>query len=136
MLGILSTIAGPLISGVSGYFAKKQEAKSAAASAAAKLAMKKETGSQEIQLTDAEWESIAAKGQGDTWKDEYLTLVISGPIVGVLAGSVWYAFTGNSNLLDGTLNGVRELRELGLDWDFLTTSVVLAGIGLKMWRAK
>lgn len=132
----IGAIAGPIISGISGYFERKQKAKTAAASAQAKLAMKKETGDQNITLTDAEWESISARGLQDSWKDEYVTIIITSPIVGVLGGSVWYAFTGNQNLLDGTLNGIRELKELGLDFDVLTTAVVFAAIGLKLWRAK
>tara|TARA_R110000822_G_C15254454_1_gene487666 strand:- start:78 stop:485 length:408 start_codon:yes stop_codon:yes gene_type:complete len=129
-------LIGTIVEKVGNYFTKKQETKTAKITGEAKLAMRKETGAQEIALTDAEWEAISAKGLTDSWKDEYVTLIITAPIVGVLVGAVWNAFTGNDKLLVGTLSGIRELGVLGLNWDTLTTAVVLAAIGLKMWRAK
>ena len=53
-----------------------------------------------------------------------------------MIGAVWNAFTANDRLLTGTLAGIKELNALGLNWDTLTTAVVFAAIGLKVWRAK
>ena len=124
------------VSAVGGYFNKRQDIKKAKVSAEAKLALKKETGDQSIALTDAEWEAISARGLGVTWKDEYVTLIITAPIVLILGGAVWQAFTGDQRLLDGVLEGISRLAALGLDWGTLTLAVVLAAIGLKVWRAK
>ena len=143
MFGLIAGLAGPVVKGIAGYFTKKQDIKKAKVTASAKLALKKETGDQEITLSDAEWEAIGQKGMGETWKDEYVTIIITGPIVGVLVGAVWAAFTvseelpnGNDKLLTGTLKGIEQLNALGLNWDTLTMAVVFAAIGLKMWRAK
>ena len=116
MFSLISGLLGPVIDGVSGHFKGKQEIKKAQITGAAKLAIKKETGDQTIELTDAEWESIAVKSTNDSWKDEYVTIIITLPIIGVIIGAVWNAFT--------------------LNWDTLTTAVVFAAIGLKVWRAK
>ena len=129
-------IIGPIISGISGIFEKREERKTVKATAEAKLAQAKLAGEEKITLTDAEWESISARGLAESWKDEYVTIIVTAPIVGILAGAVWAAIFGDRALLDGTLDGVRELKELGLDWNVLTTAVVFAAIGLKMWRAK
>lgn len=128
-------LIGTVVSGISGYFSKKQENKQLKESATAKLALKKQGDTHEVTLTDAEWEAIGQKGLTESWKDEYITIIITSPIVGVLAGSVWEAFTGNSKLLDGTLKGVGALAQLGLNWEYMTLGVVFAAIGLKLWRA-
>lgn len=136
MFSLISGLLGPVIDGVSGHFKGKQEIKKAQITGAAKLAIKKETGDQTIELTDAEWESIAVKSTNDSWKDEYVTIIITLPIIGVMIGAVWNAFTANDRLLTGTLAGIKELNALGLNWDTLTTAVVFGAIGLKVWRAK
>ena len=131
MFSLISGLLSPVINGVSSHFKGKQEIKKAQVTGAAKLAIKKETGDQKIKLTDAEWESIAVKSTNESWKDEYVTIII-----GVMAGAVWNAFTGIDRLLTGTLSGIKELNALGLNWDTLTVAVVYAAIGLKVWRAK
>lgn len=129
-------LIGTIVSGVTSFFTKKQEIKAAKVSAAGKLAQAKQADGTKVELTDAEWEAIAVKGTESSWKDEYVTIIITAPIVGVLAGAVWNAFTGNDKLLVGTLAGIKELNALGLNWDTLTVAVVFAAIGLKVWRAK
>lgn len=129
-------IIGSVISGVSGYFSRKQENAQIKETAKAKLSLKKQGDTHKVTITDAEWEAIGQKGLTESWKDEYITLIITSPIVGVIVGSVWEAFTGNSKLLDGTLRGVAELAKLGLNWEYMTLGVVFAAIGLKLWRAE
>jgi hypothetical protein len=129
-------IIGSVIEGVSGYFGKKQEIKKVKAVAESKLALKKVSNDHEVTLSDAEWEAIGQKGLTDSWKDEYITIIITIPIPGIIVGAVWKAFTGNDALLNGVLDGVGALSELGLDWKTMTLAVVFAAIGLKMWRAK
>tara|TARA_R110000782_G_scaffold87113_1_gene168690 strand:- start:452 stop:862 length:411 start_codon:yes stop_codon:yes gene_type:complete len=136
LFSLISGLLSPVINGVSSHFKGKQEIKKAQVTGAAKLSIKKETGDQKIKLTDAEWESIAVKSTNESWKDEYVTIIITLPIIGVMAGAVWNAFTGNDRLLTGTLSGIKELNALGLNWDTLTVAVVYAAIGLKVWRAK
>ena len=132
LLGLIPSV----ISGVVGLFNKKEETKANKQSAEAKLRMKKLDSSLKMELTDAEWEAISAKGLDNSWKDEYVTIIVTAPIVGYLVGSVWWAFTGDESLLIGVSRGVKELKDLGLDWATLTTGVVFAAIGLKLWRAK
>ena len=126
-----------VISGVSGFFGKKQDIKAAAKSAGAKLAQTKEAGYQNIQLTDAEWESLAVQTQQGSWKDEYVTIIITAPILMILVGSLSASlgFSNGSLVLEGALAGIVALKALGMDYGFLVNSVVLAAIGLKVWRA-
>lgn len=135
MLQALLGFIPALIKGGFNLANEKVEAKKLKQTAEAKLKLKKETNDTNIELTDAEWESLGQKGLSDSWKDEYVTLIVTAPIVSVLVGAVWNAFTGNSALLTGTLDGIEKLTLLGLNWDVLTTAVVLAAVGLKIWRS-
>ena len=126
-----------IISGVTGHFSKKQDIKSAGKSASVKLANLKESGAQNIKLTDAEWESLSVKTQQDSWKDEYVTIIITSPMVLIIIGSLFsgLGFESGGQILNGSLEGIKQLKELGMDYGFLINSVVLAAIGLKVWRS-
>ena len=131
------TVISTAISGITGYFSKKQDGKAAVKSASAKLAQSKQDGYQSITLTDAEWESLAVQTQQESWKDEYVTIIITAPILMILLGSLSASlgFDHGPLVLQGALDGIVALKALGMDYGFLVNSVVLAAIGLKVWRA-
>ena len=130
-------IIGTVISGITGFFTKKQELKGAVQSAKAKLEIAKVNGEQTIQMTDAEWESLSVQTQQGSWKDEYVTLIITAPFLLIILGSLCSAlgFESGPLILQGALDGIQHLTALGMDYGFLINSVVLAAIGLKVWRA-
>lgn len=134
MWSIIGGVVQSAISPIANIFQTKQERKKLVEQAEAKLKHTKVANEHEVTLTDAEAESIMAQQSGDTWKDEYVTIVVTAPILGILAGAVMHAFGYGPELLDGTLKGVAELKSLGLDWGFLTEAVVISAIGLKVWR--
>lgn len=138
-MSIASTIAGAvggIVKPITGIFTKKEETKQIAKQAEAKLALAKANGEEKIELTDAEWESLSVKANESSWKDEYLTIIITSPIVGLLIGGIWFAFTGDDRLLEGVNKGITALKDTGVDLGDLMYAVVLAGVGLKVWRAK
>ena len=73
---------GPLISGIFGvgkqYLANKAE--KAQAQHQQELAVIK---------GDQNWDEIQARNSGDSWKDEYLTIVITAPIIVMFAAAAW-----------------------------------------------
>lgn len=135
-MSILTTVISSVIKPVAGIFQKKEERKLTKIKTQAKIAHAKEKNETEITLTDADWESLSIKSQDETWKDEYITVLITLPIAMLLAGGIWLAFTGDSRLLDGTNTGIKALSEAGVDMGKLMYAVVLAAVGLKMWRAR
>ncbi len=130
--GLISNIIKP----VAGIFQKKEERKIAKIKTQAKIAQAKENNETQITLTDADWESLSIKSQDETWKDEYITVLITLPIAALLAGGIWLAFTGDARLLDGTNTGIKALSDAGVDMGKLMYAVVLAAVGLKVWRAR
>lgn len=125
-----------LIAPVASIFTKREERKKVKVEGDAKLALAKQNGDTKITLTDQEWEAVAASKQDSSWKDEYVTIVITSPIVLIIAGSVNYALTGNINLLNGAVLALDKLKEIGLDMGDLMEVVVYAAVGLKVWRGR
>lgn len=134
-MNILSIVAG-LISPVTEIFKKREERRLLKESAAGKLAAAKQKGEQDVTLTDAEWESLSVNKQDSTWKDEYVTVVVTSPMVLILLGGIYGAFSGDMRLIEGTIAGVTALAALNVDMGELMLAVVLAAIGLKVWRGR
>lgn len=133
---MIGTIAGAAISAVGGYFNRREERRTAQISAEGKLAIAKQEGQDRVELSRADWEKIAVDSTRGSWKDEYVTIVITAPIVGILVGAVWEALFGDSQLLDGVLRGLQVLAALGFDMGELMMIVVLAAVGIKAWRLR
>jgi hypothetical protein len=130
-------IIGSIISGVTGWFSKKQDIKKVGKVAEAKLAQAKQDGQQTVTMTDAEWESLSVKTQNDSWKDEYITLIITSPFITILGGSIAAAvgFSWGPQVVEGTVSGLKEMASLGMDYGTIINAVVFAAVGLKLWRA-
>ena len=127
---ILGVIASPVTKMVTAWIDRKQ----AKDSLKTKAAMAKQSDSTNITLTDAEWESINQQVSDGTWKDEFVTLVVMWPWLGIFGGTTYLAFTEDARLLDGTIAGINALQALQVDVSFLMNAVVLAAVGLKIWR--
>ena len=134
-MNIASIVSG-IISPITGIFVKREETKKVKVEGEAKIALAKQNGSTEITLTDQEWEAIAASKQDSTWKDEYVTIVITSPIVLIIVGSINYAVTGDLDLLNGAVLALQKLDDIGLDMGELMEVVVYAAVGLKIWRGR
>jgi hypothetical protein len=100
----------------------------------AKVVMAKSADATQVTMTDAEWEAISKQLELDSWKDELATVVVLYPLVGIMLGSVVAAFTGDTRLLTGTTDGIKALKEVGIDMSELMLIVVLAAVSLKCWR--
>jgi len=117
-------------------YTANQERKSAKETGKQKLETIRATGDNTIKLTDAEWEQAAASTQNETWKDEYVTVVVTLPFLLIFIGSILLAFTGNEALLSGTVNAIKALSTVNVDVGTMMTVVVYAAVGLKVWRNK
>lgn len=131
-LGIIKEIGSFIMKPIT----KAQDRKAAKESGELKLKQIKQTGDTNIKLTDAEWEAVAAKGMLESWKDEYLTVIITSPIPMLLAGGIILAFTGDERLMEGTIAGIKAIEATGVDMGLLMSAVVFSGVGLKIWRAR
>ena len=129
-LGIL----GKVVEGVSGFFTAKQRRKAAAESGKRKIEAAVLDAKNSLDLSDAEWEVQKTVSENDSWKDEFVTVIITSPIWLILMGAILAAFGLGDEVLVGTVNGLDALSNLGVDMGFLMESVVLAAVSLKVWR--
>lgn len=111
-------IAGPIINAVSGFVGKRQERK------------------QTIAKANAAWEAAAGRSMENGWKDEYVTVVITFPIVQNFVGNLMYAFTGNSKILEAQKASLEQIGQMmGTPYGDLMMVVVLAAVGIKGIKA-
>lgn len=129
----VADIIGGVLKPVTGFLNKRTERKINQDAIKGKLAQSKQDGAHQLELTDAEWETVGQSLQAQTWKDEYVTVSIVSIINIIMVGGIASAF-GYPELIDGMVIALTKLAELGLDIGFLVTAVVLAAIGMKMWR--
>jgi len=115
----------PIISAVAGFFGKKQDHELLKTQGKQKLAQGKE-------LNKAEWEALGVQGGQGSWKDEFITVIVTLPIPYIFVGNTVYAFTGNSKILEANK---AALADLGLLMDTpygqLIMVVCVAAIGIK-----
>ncbi len=129
-------LIGALIKGGMSLFTAREDRKKTVKTAQLKIQAAKDSQDNDLALSDAEWETVAMEKTDGTWKDEYLTLLITSPLLLLLVGGVYYGFTGDPALIDGVNVGIASLATLGVDMGELMYAVVLAGIGLKVWRGR
>lgn len=127
----VGAIANPISKGYQANQARKQ----AKESGQAKLALAKENNDYKLEMTTAEWEALGKSAEAGTWKDEYVTLVMTLPFVLLFFGAVVSAFTGDVRYINAATAGIESINSLDIDYNFLLQTVVLAAIGIKGLRS-
>jgi hypothetical protein len=128
--GVGRVIAAP-VNAVVGHLNKKQERRQAREVATAKIEQSKVDGKIQVQITDQEWEALKVSQEGETWKDEYVTVVITTPILLFFVGGIAHAF-GYPELLEGVNTGIAAIQGLNVDFGSLMETVVYAAVGVKV----
>lgn len=109
LIGPLTELAGGWLKGKADKQAAEAKLKLTEAEAKAKIMLSKET-------SVADWERIMAQGSQTSWKDEWLTILFSIPLVLVFVGD-----TGR----DIVANGFAALETMP-DWYQYTLGVIVA----------
>jgi len=80
----------------------------------------------------AELDKVFAENAGNgSWKDEYVTLIISLPIPVLFLSVLYSAFTGEPAAAEAAKAGVEALKDLLPDYNDLLMMVCLAAIGIR-----
>jgi hypothetical protein len=79
LLGPITNIVGGLVQGKMEQKAAETKAKVAKAEAQAQIMLSQAT-------SEADWEKVMAEGSRDSWKDEWLTILFSVPLVLAFCG--------------------------------------------------
>ena len=93
---MLQALIGPLTELAGGWLKGKADAQAAAANLKLVEAEAKATIMKSAATSEAEWEKIMAQGSQSSWKDEWLTILFSVPLVLCFTGE-W----GRQTVSDG-----------------------------------
>jgi len=129
-MGILSVLGG-LVSPIANAYKAKQDVKIKANEAKASITLAKQNGETQHILNVDQWEALSKQAENGTWKDEYVTIVITSPFVLLFIASIWSGITGDPTFVDAVNLGIENLKNLGVDLGYLMGVVVLAAVGIK-----
>ncbi len=119
-----------LVKPITNVFVKREERKKVVQSIQAKTAQGKQEGDTQIQLNESEWELIGQRLQGQTWKDEFVTVIVFSPFITLIVGAIFAAF-GKPELSNAAATMLGEMNELGMDYSTLLWVTASAALGLK-----
>ncbi len=134
----MGPIVGNVIAEVAGFFKVRQERKKQKQVAQTKVKLATLEGKKSLDLTDAEWEAAAVRSNDDSYKDEYVTFLVTSWMLLLILGSVYGAVTGDMRVVEGVNLALKNIKESGVDMGEITYVVVLAAVGikgLKSWRS-
>lgn len=130
-MSILSDVVSGAIKPIANVFSKREDRKNAIGKA--KLATEESRNNNEtkIILTDKEWEALSKAAEGGTWKDEYVTLIVTAPILMIIIGSL-ASTMGHPEILVSTKQALVELdTALKGTYGTIMLYTVLAAIGIR-----
>lgn len=120
------------IGGVTDFLGKKSDNKRAVAEIDGKVALAKSKGEDTVNVATAEWEKAKIASVDKSWKDEAVTVIILGPVVFIMAGVLWEAFTGDATFKESALEVITVFKEAGINYGYLLFAVVTCALGLKL----
>ena len=129
----LPALAGPLLGSVAKLVLGPKHRKAALGTALGKLMGAQETGTAP-QLEPEELSALALGAQKDSWKDEFATLVVLGPIVLLLAGALVRWWSGDPEFLDAASAVIDVLRAADIDLDHIIIVTVGAAFCQKVTK--
>lgn len=126
-----------LLKPVSTMYSAHQERKQAAKTGKQKIQEAQIDADNTLNLTVAEWEATNVSNQPSTWKDEYVTVIVTLPIPLLLLGAILQAYNPSyGDLLTGTVEGIKAINNLEGTMAGMMETVVLAAVGIKVWRSR
>lgn len=130
---MLKELVLTLFKPVAEIFKAREARKLAKETAAAKLKQASADQAHTLELNKDEYEAVATKALGETWKDEYVTVSVVSILNLVVAGGLAAAF-GHPEVLQGVGIALTALGEQGVDMGLILEATIFAGIGLSVWK--
>lgn len=82
----------------------------------------------------SEWESIQAENASGSWKDEYITVIISFPVPVIFIAVFVSVISGDPVYAQAAKSGIDAVKELLPNYEDLLMAVCLAAIGIKAFK--
>lgn len=133
-MNLVTNLIAGAIAPIANIFVKKEERKKATAIIKAETIKGTKEGETAVTLTNAQWDLVSKQNETDTWKDEYITLLITSPLVCILLGNIIAVVFGSTALLEANTASLLQLQDMGIDMGELMLYTVLAALGLKVLK--
>lgn len=130
MANPILTFIGGLFKPVSDMYTSHQETKRAKETGKQKIKEAQIDSENTLNLTTAEWEALTVRGQQATWKDEYVTVVMTSPFVAIIVGLIF----GDPELVNSGKGAIEIFNGLDGDYSLILQMVVGAAIGVNLKR--
>jgi len=134
MLASVVSVLSQAISPVMGYFEKKEQRKTTEKGIAGKIAMKKDDNAAQVDFNNQEWEIISKRGEPDSWKDEWVTIVITMPLVFHYLSVFFGVLLNRPEIIEASSAALVSFKDLVGDYGLLLTIVICAALGIKVLK--
>ena len=136
MWTVIKTIFGLVVEPVAGYFEKRAKAKDATANVNAKIQLAQTTTEGKLELADHELAVLRTKNAGDGWKDEFVVILVSFPIIVGAIGSMMsvYDVSLGAKIQDSAKEIASIMTGETIDFAELWLMVVGACLGVRILR--
>jgi hypothetical protein len=125
-----------IVGAVGGFFGKREERKSMEKQIDGKIAMQKQGGETQVIFNEQEIDAISKRNEGETWKDEYLTIVMTTPLLTTFFG-VFFAFLLNKpEIMEAVTSSNAALLELVPNYQELLGVTITAGLGIRAYKKR
>jgi len=133
-VSIARDILGAVVAPVAKIFQKREERKAVVGKIKAQAQAAEVDGKIAVKMSKADWEIVSKNAEPTTWKDEYITLLITSPLLVIFIGNIAAAFGFGTALIDANTASLQAIKAVGIDMGELMLVTVLAAIGIKAIR--
>lgn len=123
-----------IISPITKAYETRQIRKQAQETAKAKLVQSRQDNNFQLQLNEQEWEALSKSNEGDTWKDEYLTIVVTLPYLNTFICNMASVLLGDPVYAKAANAANDSLRSLGIDIGGSFDIVLYAGLSIRGFK--
>lgn len=129
-------IIGGIVETVGGFFAKREERKSLEKQIDGKIAMQKENNETQVVFNEQEIDIIAKRNEGQTWKDEYITIIMTVPLITIFLATLFGILLGKPEYMEAASEAVNQVNLLVPNYQELLGLTIVAGLGLRAYKKR
>ena len=121
---------------VGGFFGKREERKSMEKAIDGKIAMQKQGNQTQVVFNEQEIDAISKRNEGKTWKDEYITIIMTMPFVTLFFAVFVGTLLGKPELIDAAIKANDAIKTLVPNYQELLGVTIMAGLGLRAYKQR
>lgn len=125
-----------IVTAVGGFFGRREDRKTMEKQIDGKIAMQKQGGETQVAFNEQELDAISKRNEADTWKDEYLTLVMTSPLLTTFFGVFVGVLFNKPEIMEAVTASNKSLLEFVPNYQELLAATIFAGLGLRAFKKK